>query len=182
MPPWPSVFSYLQPQNFSNFIFCGDFNIDWPYRPRWYQQLCLDTDFKINSSCTRITSNNYRPCFDIEYNHIYVVWKQWNTTFLDVMKLSIPHRTVPRKCSTHHTQQEFSRHGRFYRMLKIFFQPGLASYKYLQNNMICSSKNAFEQMAHATTICNTRKYWSILTRIKPRNTTISGQLIVRWQH
>ena len=195
MPPWPNstvCFLISDPQNFSNLVVCGDFNID-PTDPS-------DTDNSIllqihNEFClsqtvtepTRITSStastidlvlmsNHNSLMTCEvlpplgssdhntvltsvkvqcrlkevYRHqppkrsvwiykqadrslakkllsrlpiasltddIDVVWKQWSTTFLEAMKLSIPHKSVPTKTSTpwidRHIRQEISRRERF---------------------------------------------------------------------
>ena len=103
---------------------------------------------------------------------IGVVWRQWSTTFLEAMKLSIPHKFVSTKSSTlwvdRHIRQEISRHEQFYRMFKCSSkQDWLVKYKYLRNkvtNMISSAKKAyFETLAGTTT--NTRKFWSIVRSI-----------------
>ena len=258
MAKFHSVLSHLRPQNFSNLVVCGDFNID-PTDPS-------DTDNSIllqihNEFClsqtvtepTRITSStastidlvlmsNHNSLMTCEvlpplgssdhntvltsvkvqcrlkevYRHqppkrsvwiykqadrslakkllsrlpiasltddIDVVWKQWSTTFLEAMKLSIPHKSVPTKTSTpwidRHIRQEISRRERFYRMFKCSSnQDWLTKYKLLQNkvtSMIRSAKKAyFERLAGATT--NTRKFWSIVRSIQPQNTTFSSSL------
>ena len=112
---------------------------------------------------------------------IGVVWRQWSTTFLEAMKLSIPHKFVSTKSSTlwvdRHIRQEISRHEQFYRMFKCSSkQDWLVKYKYLRNkvtNMISSAKKAyFETLAGTTT--NTRNFDLLLDQYSPEMPPFPG--------